>query len=293
MVVMRPAGNALAHCMTHAKPGEARHETADGPYPNGNTIAVPIIVSGHNGLVCWDDRLQTYSAWIDVFGWGGAGNDRWLVSPVPHAGPTPWLQSPECRSMPNLVVGDELGQHLTVDSLRLDLDRRGLTLDSDSWSRVLDLRGVVARSFGEAVIDVREAGPVKAGPLSGAYSRIQQGYDRIRLDVALPNGNRYCVPSRLTSLDPSSAFNGWTLTLTEAAARIVDLVWSPFVDAYDSILLEVVYEVLDHNRPFSLVAGSLADWIAHGSGPVDGVSGDTFNPRLAQVPSYCQLSLEL
>jgi len=290
---MGGAVDAPGHGMEQKQTGDGPDQGGTGPRSKADLKNVPIVASGHHGMACWDDALQTYSAWLDVFGWGRPGYSGRFASPACSGGTRPWLRNPDCQSMPTLVVGDQHAQHLTVDSLRLDLNRKGLSLDADSWNRLLDLRQVVARCFGDVLIEVTGATSVNAQPPDGIQSRSRGALGQFRLDVILPDGNHFYVPPRLISTVSNRTFSGLNLTMTEAAGRIVDLVWSRFADGYDSIVLEVAYEVLDRDRPVSLLAASLADWIAHGSGPAKNAPGDRNNVGVVRTAPFRQLSLEL
>ena len=264
--------------MEHKQTGDGPDQSAAGARSHVDLDNVPIVASGHHGIACWDHALQTYSASLDVFGWDRPDSCKRFVSPASQRWGLPWLRNPNCMSMPILVVGDQYGQHLTVDSLRLDLSRKGLRLDSESWSRLLDLRGLVTRCFGDVLID-----PSRSSHILGQF----------RLDVILRDGNHFHVPPRLIPTVSNHTLGGFDMTMTEAAGRIVDLVWSPFAEEYDSIVLEVAFEVLDHDRPVSLAAASLADWISHGSGPAQNGAGDQHQVDVVRTASFRQLSLEL
>lgn len=224
--------------------------------PSPPEPAVNVRLGSCHALVGWDRSTNSYAAAVDVFGFVAADESRhcrlpgsMVVDPA-----WDWMRAPgPCSGPPLLVIGGRPCQHLTLDSLLNDLSRRSLVPDCQSWYRLLDLRQQVAEHVGEVVLRVAPSdGPER----DGWY----------RLEVQLPGGERLVAPHRLIRLDSERSARWSGSGILELAERLVELVWGRSDDDSAAIAWELAYEVLDGRHRFAVIASSVADWIAHGSG---------------------------
>jgi hypothetical protein len=244
--------------------------------------AVDVRLGDCHAVVGWDRSAHSYVAAVDVFGLVGADGFRHYRLPATMADPAwDWMRAHSHRAGPPLLVlGGRPWQHLTLDSLLNDLGRRALDPDCRSWYRMLDLRQLVAERVGEVVLRSATSG----GPGSdGCY----------RLEVQLPGGERLVVPPRLIRLDSGQSTPWRGFGILELAERVVELVWGRGDEDGGILAWELAYEVLDGRDGFAVIASSVADWIAHGSGlrwlgeidggPVVGGQGSSFQQMVLAV----------
>lgn len=256
-------------------------------------LTIPVVAGGHDGMVRWDPTLHTFSAWVDVFGLLDRSSNRAEASwDGPVESTWSWLRSTVPPvSKPLAVFGCRFGRHLTIDSLGNELAHRGLPLDSKSWQGMLELRRAAARTHGEVIIVVESLGDQICRPFGGSNRDYSDRQGSIGLTLLMPDRSRVMVSQRLIN-DTGGAFSsevGWPFL--EAALCIVELAWSREDHDLEVIAWEVAFEILDRPGEFSLILGSIADWIAHGSGLQWVHSGSARSDPVP--PPFRQLALQI
>ncbi len=222
---------------------------------------------GRAALVWWDQELLSYRARINLFN-DDVSSAGWPVG-VPVA-PWNWLVSEAGRqtSLPDLVVGGSPAQFLTVDALCHELGLRNLGIDPESWAQLLKLRRIVSQQFGDVIVRGSRASE------GGWHRRCHKEYseditadtERIRLELWAAGQLRFVVCPAVLDASFHSSVGLTVASALDAARLIMPMVWRSAAEHADSVCWELALEVFTSHREFSLVAASIADWLASGEG---------------------------